>query len=262
MLRFLPEGGDAPHPFHRTQGTDQADVLVVCDHASALIPPRYGDLGLDARQRQDHIAWDRGAADVAIGVAGRLGCPAILAGVSRLVIDCNRQPGDPASIPAATCGVDIPGNRMVDDAEAAGRAQAWFWPYHQAIGDELARLFRRGRVPAVVSIHSFTASLNGVGRPWHVGVLSNRDRRMAEPVLAALQAAGGLTVGDNQPYSGRQLNYSLDTHAGAAGLPHVSFEIRQDQLTDAEACDRWSELLAGVLRPVLADPALRRVRVY
>jgi predicted N-formylglutamate amidohydrolase len=262
MLHFIPADQSEPAPFERIDGPDTADLLLICDHASPRIPGRYGDLGLAAADRYAHVVWDIGAAAVTRGLAARLGCPAVLGGVSRLVIDCNRQPGDPSSIPANSCGVPVPGNRNVDDAEADARAEAWFWPYHHEIGTLLAHLFRHGTVPAMVSIHSFTPSLGEQRRPWHIGVLSNRDLRMAQPVLAALRARSDLVVGDNEPYSAREINYTLDTHAGAAGLPHVSFEIRQDLMADERACDAWADLLAEVLRPVLADRSLRRVEVF
>ncbi|MGE5517982.1 MAG: N-formylglutamate amidohydrolase [Bacteroidota bacterium] len=262
MLHFTALDQPEPAPFDRIDDDGRADVLLICDHASPVIPSHYAELGLAAADRMAHVAWDIGAAEVTRGLARRLGCPAVLAGISRLVIDCNRQLGDPGSIPANSCGVLVPGNVAVDDVEADARAERWFWPYHHEIGTVLSHLFRRGRVPAMVSVHSFTPCMGAAARPWHVGVLSNRDRRMAAPVLRALSAVPGLQVGDNQPYSARELNYSLDTHAGAAGLPHVSFEIRQDLVADAAGCEHWADLLAQVLRPILADPALRQVQVF
>lgn len=262
MLHFTPLDQPEPAPFERIDGGEDADAVLICDHASPLIPSHYAELGLAPADRYAHVAWDIGAAEVTRGLARRLGCPAVLAGISRLVIDCNRQPGDPCSIPVNSCGVPVPGNGAVDDAEADVRAERWFWPYHHEIGTVLAHLFRRGRVPAMVSVHSFTPCMGAAARPWHVGVLSNRDQRMTEPVLRALRARPDLVVGDNEPYSARDLNYTLDTHAGAAGLPHVSFEIRQDLIADAAGCERWADLLAEVLRPVLADPTLRRVEVF
>ncbi|MBC7953071.1 MAG: N-formylglutamate amidohydrolase [Rhodospirillaceae bacterium] len=234
---------------------------MICDHASPLIPARYGELGLAPGDRYAHVAWDIGAAEVTRGLAQRFKCPAVLAGISRLVMDCNRQPGDPSSIPVNSCGVTVPGNAKVDDAEADARAEEWFWPYHHEIGTVLAHLFRHGTVPAMISVHSFTPCMGAAERPWHVGVLWNRDSRMAMPVLHHLQARTDLVVGDNQPYSGREINYTLDTHAGAAGLPHVSFEIRQDLLTDPQACARWVDILGDALAPVLADPELHCVEV-
>lgn len=262
MLHFLKASAADPAPFQRIEGAENAKVLVICDHASPLIPPHLGELGLDPAQRFAHVAWDIGAGAVASGLAQRLGCPAVLAGISRLVIDCNRQPGDPSSIPGRSCGVEVPGNRDIADAEADARAESWFWPYHHEIGTILAHLFRHGTAPAMISVHSFTPALNGRPRPWHVGVLSNRDRRMADPVLHRLCGHDDLVVGDNEPYSGREINYSLDTHAGAAGLPHVSFEIRQDLLADEAGCGRWADLLADALAPVLARPDLHQVVVY
>lgn len=264
MLHFIPPDQPDPAPFHSIDGSADATTLLVCDHASAAIPPALGGLGLAAAARHAHVAWDIGAAQVTRGLARRLACPAVLAGVSRLVIDCNRAPGDPASIPALSCGVPVPGNGGLSEVAADARAESWFWPYHHEIGTRLAHLLRRGVVPAVVSVHSFTPCLGhgAPARPWQVGVLSNRDRRLAEPVLAALRAHDGMVVGDNQPYSARELNYTLDTHAGAAGLPHVSFEIRQDLVADAAGCEWWAELLAQVLRPSLADAALRRLEVF
>jgi predicted N-formylglutamate amidohydrolase len=243
-------------------GGDGANTLVVCDHASCHVPEPLEGLGLAPEQLRAHVAWDIGAAEVARRLAARLGCPAVLAGVSRLVIDCNRQPGDPSSIPAVSCGVAVPGNAAVDDAEAERRAEAWFWPYHREIARHLALMWRQGPPPAVVAVHSFTPRLNGAARPWHVGVLWNRDPRLAIPVLRALAERPDLVVGDNQPYSGREINYTLDTHAGAAGLPHVSFEIRQDLLDGPAAIERWAILLAETLAPLLADPALRCAEVY
>lgn len=262
MLRFIPSGPSSPPAFERIDGAEDARVLVVCDHASHLIPERYGDLGVHSRSRLDHIAWDIGAGAVARALAGRLGCPAVLAGVSRLVIDCNRQPGDPTSIPPVSGGIDIPGNRDVDDTEADFRAERWFWPYHHEIGVVLSHLWRHGSAPAMISIHSFTPVWQGIPRPWHVGVLWNRDPRMAVPVLRRLRAHPGLEVGDNEPYSGREINFTLDTHAGAAGLPHVSFEIRQDLLADEAGVARWAALLADALAPVLADSSLHRVETF
>ncbi|MGE5548618.1 MAG: N-formylglutamate amidohydrolase [Solirubrobacterales bacterium] len=257
----MPTAED-PAPFERIDGAEDARVLIVCDHASAAIPARYGDLGVAAESRLAHVAWDIGAAEVTRGLARRFNCPAVLAGISRLVIDCNRQPGDPTSIPGASCTVDVPGNCGIDDAEADLRAERWFWPYHHEIGTVLAHLLRHGLPPAMISIHSFTPNMNGSLRPWHVGVLWNRDPRMAQPVLERLSARDGLVVGDNQPYSGREINYTLDTHAGAAGLPHVSFEIRQDLVADAQGVAEWVDILADALAPVLADPDLHRVWVY
>jgi predicted N-formylglutamate amidohydrolase len=262
MLNFIPDARLDPAPFAVLESETPSSMLVVCDHASPVIPLAHGNLGLSETDRLSHVAWDIGAAQVAHGLSRRLRCPAVLAGVSRLVIDCNRRPGDPSSIPAVSCGVAVPGNHSLDEDEAADRAERWFWPYHRQISAQLTRLRRFGAAPAVVSVHSFTPVMNGCLRPWHVGVLWNRDPRMAVPLLKALGRQSGLVVGDNQPYSGREINHTLDTHAGAAGLPHLSFEIRQDLIADAAGAESWAALLAEVLAPVMAEPKLFQVARY
>lgn len=255
---------DVAAPFEVIDGAQESGLLLVCDHASPVIPEAYGDLGLAPEDRMSHVVWDIGAAQVTRILARRLGCPAVLAGVSRLVIDCNRDPEETSSIPADSCGVRVPGNARLSPAQAQERAQRWFHPYHRAIVASLARLTAKPSVPAVIAIHSFTPCL-GRGapvRPWDVGVLWNRDDRMAAPVLRRLRARGDMVVGANQPYSAQEINYTLDTHAGAVGLPHVSFEIRQDLVGDVAGCVRWADILEDALVAVLADPAHRHIRRF
>lgn len=239
-----------------------ACILLICDHASRRIPRALGTLGVDEACLERHIAWDIGAAEVTRRLAQRLDAGALLAGYSRLLIDCNRQPGHPQSVPEVTDGVRIPGNVGLAEPLQEQRVETFFRPYHNAITATLAHLWRRGPAPALFSVHSFTPSLNGVARPWDVGVLWNRDPRLALPLLANLRSHGGLCVGDNEPYSGREIAYSLDRHAGAAGLANCAVEIRQDHLESAAGIERWSALLAEALRPILSLEGLHQVVHY
>jgi predicted N-formylglutamate amidohydrolase len=237
----------------------RAPVLIVCDHAGRRIPERLGDLGLPESELSRHIAYDIGAADVTRVLARLLDAPAVLCHVSRLVIDPNRQPGDPTSIPKVSDGTMIPGNRAVDADEARRRLRLSFIPYHRQIARQIARLRRRVGVPAIVSVHSLTPVMSGVYRPWEIAVLWNRDARLARPVLDALSAQKDLCVGDNVPYSGRfPVGYSIPFHADRPGLPHVSFEIRQDLIDTPEKAAGWAERVADVLRAPLADSTLYR----
>ncbi|MBF0128364.1 MAG: N-formylglutamate amidohydrolase [Alphaproteobacteria bacterium] len=244
-------GPEDPPPFTVETPDGVAPLLLVCDHASRFIPERLGGLGLSSRATWEHIAWDIGAACVTRGLAARLGAMAVLGGYSRLLLDLNRPPGDPSRIPAVTCGTEVPGNRDIGAVETEARVLALSRPFHQAIEQAIARLRAQGPPPAVVAIHSFTPDLNGALRPWHVGVLWNRDGRLAVPVLERLRALPGLCVGDNQPYSGREIAYTLDTHAGASGLPHVGIEIRNDQIADEAGCARWVDLLGDLFSELL-----------
>ncbi|GBD40996.1 hypothetical protein HRbin39_00369 [bacterium HR39] len=187
-----------------------------------------------------------------------LDAQAILCHSSRLLIDPNRRPRTLTSVPAEVDGTVIPGNRDLPPEEVRRRIRAYWLPYHRTIARAIAAFRRRGRIPAIVAVHSFTPKLNGgEPRPWHVGVLWRGDDRLSRPALAALEARGDLVVGDNRPYSGLfHLGYTVEFHAQRARLPHVVFELRQDLIADADGARRFAQVLAEVLEGPLADPDL------
>lgn len=233
-------------PFHITQGHRQ-DVLVVCDHASRAIPPELGDLGLGPDHLRDHIAWDPGAARVAAALARALDCPAIFGGSSRLVVDLNRAPLSSHLILERSDGVEVPGNQGLGRPERARRAQAWFTPYHAAIDTHLDRVLKAGLRPTLVSVHSFTPHMAGEVRPWPLGLMWQRHEEWIPRLLAWFRDRA-VDIGDNQPYDGRQtLGYTLEHHGIRRDLPHVLFELRQDELLLDQQQTRWGELLAEAL---------------
>lgn len=205
------------------------------------------NLGLAPEALLQHIAWDIGAKDVTRLLAERFGATAILGTVSRLVIDLNRDPEADDAIPKFSDGTAIPGNLNLPEEEIAQRIERYFTPYHAAIEREIARLGR----PALISIHSFTPSMNGDARPWHAGILWNQDGRLAQPLIESLSQRPGLCIGDNQPYSGKRIAYSLNRHAKDAGLLHVGIEFRQDLIDTLEKAKVWAEILDETLRPLV-----------
>ena len=186
--------------------------------------------------------------------------PAVLAGYSRLVIDCNRPAGETSSIPRVSDGVEVPGNRVLGEADSAARQAACFTPYHEAVDRVIARVeARHGGPAAVISMHSFTPVMDGYERPWHVGILWHEDGRMAVPVIAALAADPSISVGDNQPYSGRvPVPYSIPAHALPGDRPHVTVEIRQDLIDTHHGAEAWANIMAAAFAGPLADPAIYR----
>jgi predicted N-formylglutamate amidohydrolase len=253
MLTLSCLGSDDPPPYRALARDGAAPVLITCDHASNRVPRALGSLGLGPEELARHIGWDIGAADVSRHLAKLLDAPAILANYSRLVIDCNRDPDDASSIPEASDGVAIPGNRRLSDAARAARRGALFAPYHAAIADWLEMRLARGVVPAVLSIHSFTPVMAGKARPWHVGILWDADPRIPVPLLASLRADPALVVGDNEPYSARvPAGYTVRHHAVSRGLPHVAVELRQDLIATEDGARAWADRLAGALQPILA----------
>jgi predicted N-formylglutamate amidohydrolase len=200
-----------------------------------------------------HIAWDIGAADVAIRLAAALDAFAILQTYSRLVIDCNRRPGIPASIVRISEATRIPGNEVVTVEEAAAREREIFRPYHDRIRTELDTRQAQGRLAMLISVHSFTPRFHGNQRPWHAGVLYNRDARLAGELLRHLRAEPGLVIGDNEPYSvGDTTDYTIPEHGERRGLPHVGIELRQDLIGTEAGHIEWAERLARALVSIVA----------
>jgi predicted N-formylglutamate amidohydrolase len=221
-------------------------ILVVADHASNRVPLDI-DLGIDPALLNQHIAVDIGVREVAGDLARRPGFAAFLANASRLVCDCNRDEGAPAIIPIASDGHTIPGNDLTH-AEHEARLNRFFRPYHAA----LARQLDAVPVSLIVSLHSFTpqlASNPAEKRPWQVGVLYNQDDRAARLAIPLLQAEG-LIVGDQQPYSGKLLNATMNRHAEAEGRPYLGIEIRQDEIGDTAGQAIWAERLARICNQV------------
>lgn len=253
-------GPDDPAPVEIHEGGGGPPVLLTCDHASNAVPRALAGLGLAPGLIERHIGWDIGAAAVTRLLAPALGAPAILSGYSRLVIDCNRDPADSSSIPEASDGIAVPGNRGLSPTARAARRAACFEPYHQAIAARLDIFRAAGTAPALLSIHSFTPMMNGVARPWHVGILWDEDPRIPVPLLEALEADPALIVGDNEPYSAREpAGYTVRHHAAAHGLPHVAVELRQDLVATADGAAQWAARLAASLTSILARRELYRI---
>jgi predicted N-formylglutamate amidohydrolase len=252
--------GDPP-PFEVINARGRARLVLFSDHAGRAIPQRLGTLGLKQAELDQHIGWDIGIAKLARVLAAELDAPAVLAGYSRLVIDCNRRPDDPTSIAQESDRIPVPGNRGLTPEDRKARHDAIFAPYHAAISEVISRKRQEGPDPAVLSLHSFTPRMNGFARPWHVGILWNRDPRLPVPLMARLMREPGLVVGDNEPYSGKdEHGYSVIAHAETQGLPHGLIEMRQDLIGDDAGVARWAETLIWVLKDVLADERVYQPR--
>ena len=252
-----------PYPFKTINKNGRAPVLLICDHASKAVPSNLNNLGLDQNSLAKHIGWDIGAAKITHGLSNSLDAVAVLAGFSRLVVDTNRHPGNPNSIPEASDGIIIPGNKGLSEALKTLRMKEYFWPYHQKISDEISRLWSRGKPPVLFSVHTFTPSMNGEDRPWHIGVLWNRDPRIAKPLIINLRKhPDNLIIGDNFPYSGSQFAYSLDVHAGATVLSHCAVEIRQDLANTEERVSYWVNLLSDTMSKIIKRSNIHLVEIH
>jgi predicted N-formylglutamate amidohydrolase len=249
---------DEPEPVTLENEAGGSVFFLTCEHAGRVFPRRLGTLGLPEHETLRHIAWDIGIGAVGRELSRRLDAAVILQTYSRLVIDCNRDPNVPSSIPEISESTEIPGNRGLSEAERAVRAEAIFGSYHNAIAAALDRRAAANRATALVALHSFTPVFKGVSRPWHVAVLFNRDPRLAHDLAELLRAEGDLMVGENEPYQVSDLtDYTIPVHGERRGLPHVEIEIRQDLITEPAGQREWAERL-GRLLPAAYAAFLRR----
>jgi len=239
---------DEPAPVTMLRENGNSPFFLACDHAGKRIPERLGDLGLSASDRDRHIAWDIGAENVARHLSDLLDAALAIQNYSRLVIDCNRDPRVPESIARVSESTAIPGNHDLMPDHAAARAEEIFHPYHNRIVQTLDRRHSNGLPNVLIAIHSFTPVFKGKSRPWHVGVLYNRDTRLANSVMRTLEAHGDLCVGDNEPYRiSDETDYTIPVHGEQRGIVHVEFEIRQDLITEDAGQIAWAERLRDVL---------------
>jgi predicted N-formylglutamate amidohydrolase len=230
-----------------------APLLVIADHASNQVPPGV-DLGIDPALLWTHIAVDIGTADFSEALAAALDASAIIACVSRLAVDCNREPDVPGVVPVASDGHVIPGNLALTPVERALRIDAIHIPYHAAIETQLCD----NRPGLIISVHSFTPQLATrphEARPWPIGILYNRDDRAACLALDWL-AERGINAGDNEPYSGRDLNYTMNRHAEANGIAYLGIELRQDLISNAAGQARWLPVIVALVCAVVEGLAL------
>ncbi len=249
-----PAAAPAPFPpFIAKPGDSNRGVVVICDHASFAIPPELNGLGLSAADQKRHIAWDIGAAEVAMILAARFRLPAVFSGVSRLVIDCNRDPADRNSIPAAVDGLAIPGNANLKIWDRAERMSRWFQPYHTAVDEMMTAALAAVKDPVLLSVHSMTPERNGETRPWPIALSSHEDLRLSTPMLAALRKRVQEPIGDNQPYAlDPKEDYSVPHHAMRRGLRHLQVEFRQDLVAETPGAVQWAKVFGDALAEVLA----------
>lgn len=229
-------------------------IFLICDHASNRIPPELGDMGLNHAEREDHIAWDIGAAQVTHVLSAELCAPAVLGSTSRLVVDLNRRPEAPDVIPVVTHGVRVPGNEMLSAEDRASRFERFYQPFHDAID----RLLRRSDATVVVSIHSFSHDLDRASRNFDIGLLFDEFEPLARSFAKQLTNAG-MSVRLNEPYSGRaDIVSSAQIHGRRYGLPNFEIEINQHLIKSRiKAVDFGHRLVQPVYW--LGDEALQHI---
>jgi predicted N-formylglutamate amidohydrolase len=229
-------------------------AFLFCDHATNALPSGYGSLGLSQEQISDHIAFDPGAAALTRELSERLNARSVYCGYSRLLIDPNRGlDRDDLVMEQSDC-ITVPGNQKLEWEEREHRINTYYRPYHDFLDRELDAHATAIQDPLIISIHSFCRALRcrESHRPWEAGILWKDDEASASTIIAALRNRG-LSIGDNEPYSAKAYNYTVDRHVGARGLRHLTLEIRQDLIADQTHVRHWAELLELPLQALMGD---------
>ncbi len=220
-----------------------AGLVLTCEHASCAIPVEYDDLGLDGEQLREHIGWDIGARDLTEALATHFDAPAVMAGVSRLLIDCNRDLSDHDLIVAESHGVSIPGNTRIDRDERQRRISDFYVPYHETVDAVVGQ----ARAPLLLSIHSFTPSLNGRERRFDIGVLFDTYATEAEQLAQGL-TSNGLRVRYNEPYSGLDgLIFSARQHGVKHQVRYLELEVNNRLLRSSSEIVTIAAAVAGAV---------------
>ena len=245
-------GPDEPPAFRTYREEGASEVFLTCDHAGNLIPRRLESLGLPPIELARHIGWDVGAVGVARRLSAKLDATLVTQTYSRLVIDCNRQPDWPTSMPEVSEATTVPGNLDIGEAERRARRREIFEPYHGEIARLLDARAAAGRRSLLIAVHSFTPVFHGVERPWHLGLLYNRCPTVAAHFKTLLADDESLCLGDNEPYRVTdETDYGIPVHGERRGIPSLLLEIRHDLIETLDDQEHWAGRLAALLGETL-----------
>lgn len=241
---------------HNPQG--RGKFLILCDHATNHVPAGLNNLGVSDEDRSKHIAWDIGTERITKNLAARFDAPAVICGTSRLVIDCNRRLTNATLVPPVSDGIAIPGNVGLTVMDVGRRIESYYLPYHSAVGTAIDRFTQRGAEPIILSIHSFTPTMNGKARPWEIGISHTSDRYLSAPIIDALREHGSFEVGDDQPYDADpEIDYTIFAHADQRNFIHAQVEFRQDLVATNATADAWAQIFGDAVEKALSIAGAR-----
>ena len=243
-----------PAPVEVDNPDSTSPIFLVCEHAGRAVPQRLGDLGVSPSDMDRHIAWDVGAGPVARLMAENLGATLVRQNFSRLVIDCNRPLDAESCIPPVSDQTPVPANQGLSESQRRRRFDDIHRPFHDRVAGLLDARAGQGRPTLLVAVHSYTKRLNGgPERPWHLGLLYNRDDTLAHRLMPHLaKRAPDLNLVFNEPYSvDDYTDYTIPVHGETRGLPHVLLEIRNTEIRDDAGQAYWAGLLSDALGDVV-----------
>lgn len=255
--KIIQKSEPKPYRLVKTGLKKTGRTVIICDHASNRVPKSLKNLGLSKKDLQKHVAWDPGTETIGRYMQKALGTPLVLASYSRLVVDLNRGHDNAECMRDESDGVKIPGNKGLTKAQGKQRLDEIFWPYHDVVDAEIEKFLRKKTIPLLMSIHSFTPVMKGFRRPWHIGVMWDRENPVARKLVSNLRKNNPkLTIGENEPYSlkGHGLGKdSIRRHAGKYKIPYIILEFRQDLVGTKAGALKFAKIFHDSVAPILAD---------
>lgn len=243
MMQIVPKG---QHPYQIINARGRSPVVLICEHASNHIPAVLKRLGLKPEDLERHIAYDIGALGVARGLSKLLDAPLIAQRFSRLIYDCNRSPEQAGAMPEKSEIFEIPGNKGLSAQARKARIAQVYRPFHRAIEDFLDARAAAAKPTALVSIHSFTRIYHGQRRSVDLGLLCDRDTRLAR---GANWTFPGFSTQENQPYGPADgVMHLMNLHGATRGLHHLMIEIGNDLIENQAQQQEWAKRLAKPLK--------------
>lgn len=240
MGALLQQGEGSPFIAVNEQG--RSPFVLICEHASNIMPNALGTLGLPDSELTRHIAWDIGAEKVARLLSRLMDAPLLLQRYSRLAYDCNRPPESPDSIPEVSELTSIPGNRKLSPEDRLARAREIYRPFHDGVSAVLDRRAAEGQRSLVVSIHSFTPVYKGKPRSVELGILHDRDTTLSAKLIKSFP---NIDARLNEPYGPKDgVLHTLNLHGFTRGLQHAMIEIRNDLVSTERGQDEWAQRLS------------------
>jgi predicted N-formylglutamate amidohydrolase len=240
MGASLLEGEESPFVLVNAQGV--SPYVLVCEHAGNALPKKLGTLGLPVEDLQRHIAWDIGAEGVARLLSKLLDAPLALQRYSRLAYDCNRPPESDAAIPEMSETTVVPGNKNLSAADRMQRVQDIYRPFHAGLAHLLDERACAGKSSSLVTIHSFTKTYKGKERAVELGILFDRDSRIADKLIKGFPKTDARL---NEPYGPRDgVMHTINLHAAPRGLKSVMIEIRNDLVASEREQNYWAQRLS------------------
>ncbi|KXU38772.1 N-formylglutamate amidohydrolase [Ventosimonas gracilis] len=235
----------APFTLHLEQG--RSPVVLVCEHASAFIPPELNRLGLSEAAAKEHIAWDIGALKLALALSEQLDAPLLAAEYSRLLIDLNRPLNAPDSIPEQSEIYSIAGNQKLSEQTRRYREDCLYRPFQQQLARLIEQRLTSGHPVRLVAVHSFTPVYRGNARPWPIGILFGHAQTYAQRLINGLRQYP-INIGINQPYQiTDDGDMTIPVHGDAQHIDAVLLELRNDGLRSEQDIKTWAKRLAPLL---------------